>query len=77
MQVPTVNIDFLDPNVISDPFPFYEEIRAAGRVVWNSTLRVWMIPGFDDCAAVTTGSGERFRISVRRPRVDPLFMRET
>jgi cytochrome P450 len=49
-----LDINFFDRSVIRDPYPLYEEVRAAGRVVWNETLRAWMIPGYDDCRAVLT-----------------------
>ena len=37
-----VDVDFSDPAVIADPFPIYEEIRAAGRVVWNEAIGAWI-----------------------------------
>jgi cytochrome P450 len=53
MDAPRVDVDFMaDAAVIEDPFPHYEEIRAAGRVVWNGAMQGWMVPGFDDCSAV-------------------------
>jgi cytochrome P450 len=47
-----MDIDFFDPDVNADPYPYYEEVRAAGRVVWNGKLQAWMVTGFDDCQAV-------------------------
>jgi cytochrome P450 len=47
-----VDIDFLDPALIGDPFPTYERIRQQGRVVWNGAMKAWMVPGYDDCRAV-------------------------
>jgi hypothetical protein len=32
------DINFFDPAVVADPSPYYAEIRAAGRVVWNDIL---------------------------------------
>ncbi|HUJ65918.1 MAG TPA: cytochrome P450 [Acidimicrobiales bacterium] len=52
-----MDINFFDPSVITDPYPLYEEIRAAGRVVWNEALQAWMVPGFDDCRTVLTDHG--------------------
>jgi cytochrome P450 len=46
------DINFFDRAVVEDPFPYYEEIRSAGRVVWNDLLRAWMVTGFEDCKAV-------------------------
>jgi cytochrome P450 len=58
MDVPRLDIDFDDPAIIHDPWDAYEEVRAAGRVVWNAKLDGWMIPGYDDCTAVLTGRGK-------------------
>jgi cytochrome P450 len=57
---PKLDVNLFAPSVVADPFPLYEEIRTAGRVVWNGTLEAWMVPGFQDCSAVLTDSGERF-----------------
>ena len=46
------DVNFFDPDVIVDPYPLYEEIRATGRVVWNDVIQMWMTPGFDDCKYV-------------------------
>ncbi len=63
MKIPQVDVDFSDPAVIADPFPVFEEIRAAGRVVWNSALGAWMIPGYDDILEVFSDArGSRFAV---------------
>jgi hypothetical protein len=64
-------VDFSDPAVISDPFSMYEEIRAAGRVVWNGTVQAWMVPGYDECVEVLADPrGERFGVvGARHPEV--------
>ena len=59
MSVPQVDVDFSDPAVIADPFPLYEEIRAAGRVVWNGAVKGWMVPGYADCEEVLGGPAEK------------------
>jgi cytochrome P450 len=41
-----------DPAVREDPYPVYEAIRATGRVVYNDTMKAWMVTGFDDCSQV-------------------------
>jgi len=43
-----MRINFDDKDVIRDPFPVYEEIRATGRVVFNEQLGIWMAVGFED-----------------------------
>ncbi|ORA19479.1 cytochrome P450 [Mycobacterium arosiense] len=54
MPTPQLDVDFRDPALAVDPFPMLEEIRAAGRVVWNGSAHAWMVPGYDDCTAVLT-----------------------
>src|SRR5438067_665471 len=61
MRTPRLDVDFADPALISDPFSTWEEVRAAGRVVWNGTQRGWMVTGYDDCSTVFDDTwGERF-----------------
>lgn len=60
MSTPHVDVNLYESAVVEDPYPLYERIRAAGRVVRNETLNCWMIPGFADCTAVLTDNGERF-----------------
>jgi cytochrome P450 len=63
VKSPRVDVDFSDPGVIADPFPTYEKIRAAGRVVWNGALGAWMIPGYDDLVEVFSDArGARFAV---------------
>jgi cytochrome P450 len=52
MAAHAVNVDFHAQEVINDPFPSYEDVRAAGRVVRNDLLGVWMVPGYTDVLAV-------------------------
>ncbi|HEY8524579.1 MAG TPA: cytochrome P450 [Acidimicrobiales bacterium] len=68
-----LDVDFFDPAAIADPFPLYEQVRAAGRVVWNDHLSGWMVTGFDDCAAVLTDDGGRFGVMNGDPEVTPWF----
>jgi cytochrome P450 len=66
-------VNLFEPSHVPDPFPLYEEIRAAGRVVRNNTLGCWMVPGFDDASTVL-GDMERFHEmsydTTRMPWVD-------
>jgi cytochrome P450 len=55
-----MDVNLFERSVVENPFPLYERIRHAGRVVWNGTLGAWMVPGFEDCSAVLTDAGERF-----------------
>ncbi len=73
MERPRVDVDWTDPSVISDPYPVYEEIRAAGRVVWNGVMNGWMVTGYDDCVEVLRGrstSRNRFgQVGARYPEL--------
>jgi len=63
VTTPRVDVDFSDPAVIADPFPIYEQIRSAGRVVWNGALGAWMVPGYDDIVDVFSDErGSRFAV---------------
>jgi cytochrome P450 len=60
-KVARLDVDFRDPEVVGDPFGVYEEVRAAGRVVWNEAAGGWMIPGYEDCLEVLIDTqGSRF-----------------
>ena len=65
MRAPRLDLDFSDPAIVADPFPAFERIRAAGRVVCNEALGGWMLPGWDECAEVFSDGGERFAALVR------------
>ena len=71
MKMPQLDVDFSDPDLVDDPFPMYEKIRAAGRCVWNGLAQGWMVAGFDECAEVLGDPrGERFGvIGARHPEV--------
>jgi cytochrome P450 len=63
MTAPRVDVDFADPALIADPFPTYEQIRAAGRVVWNGAANLWMVAGYEDCDEILTDTrGTRFGV---------------
>jgi cytochrome P450 len=44
----TVNANFFDPEVVKNPGPMLEELRAAGPVLYHEAMGVWLIIGFDD-----------------------------
>jgi cytochrome P450 len=56
-----LDINLFDRAIVEDPFPLYERIRAAGRIVWNDLIKAWMVSSFEDCNTVL-GDGERFRV---------------
>ena len=48
-EAPEFAFNLFDPAVRADPYPLYEEMRAAGRVVSNPFLAgQLMLPGYDD-----------------------------
>ncbi len=49
-----MNVNFFDPAVNADPFPVLEEVRAAGRAVYNPVHDEWMVTGYDDIMALFT-----------------------
>jgi cytochrome P450 len=51
---PSVAINFYDPEVSADLWPYYEQVRGAGRVVYNETLNVWHVHRYRDVLAVLT-----------------------
>jgi cytochrome P450 len=68
-----LDINFFDRSAIENPWPLYEEVRAAGRVVWNEFIHGWMVTGFDDCAQILTDTGEQFSAVPSDPQVLPWF----
>lgn len=37
-------LDFTSQDLIDNPYPYYEEIRAHGEIVWDEVSKVWLIP---------------------------------
>lgn len=68
-----LDINFFDRSAIENPWPLYEQARAAGRVVWNEIIHGWMVPGFDDCSEVLTDDGELFSAVPSDPQILPWF----
>ena len=58
-----LDVNFFDRAVIEDPYGIYEEIRAAGPVVWNDVLQAWMLPNYADCVA-TLSDPSRFSVAI-------------
>lgn len=83
MQTPQFDVDFSDLALVADPFPVLEEIRAAGRVVWNEVAHAWMVSGYDDCTALLTDTraarqATRFSVAgALRPDVNFWFQAPT
>jgi len=41
-----MDINFFDPAITADPYPYYEQVRAAGPVVYNAALGLWMMTDY-------------------------------
>ncbi len=46
MAIPTTTIDFSNPAIQADPYPYYQQLRAESPVCWNG--RSWLISRYDD-----------------------------
>ncbi len=68
-----LDVNFFDRSAIEDPYPLYEAVRSAGRVVWNDLLSGWMVTGYQDCWEVLTDNGERFAAMGSDPETLPWF----
>jgi cytochrome P450 len=49
-----LDVNFLGPDAIRDPFPLYEQVRSVGNVVRNGAMQGWMVIGFDEVTHVLT-----------------------
>jgi cytochrome P450 len=59
----------------ADPYPFYEECRRRGDVVWDDTANAWLVLGYDVARQVLGGSGwtsDPLANPANRAFVDPL-----
>jgi cytochrome P450 len=45
----------------TDPFPAYEALRAQGQVVWDESLKGWLVLDFDLCRQVELNEATQFR----------------
>ena len=55
-----LDVNFLGPDAIRDPFPLYEQVRSLGNVVRNGAMQGWMVIGFPEVSEVLTDAGETF-----------------
>jgi cytochrome P450 len=47
-----LDVNFFTPDVIANPYPLYEQVRATGEIVWNDLLQAWMVVGWDLAAEI-------------------------
>ncbi|GAB4195793.1 MAG: cytochrome P450 [Roseiflexaceae bacterium] len=53
MTTDTLNLDALFlPEIVANPYPVYEELRATDPVRWNPITQMWMVSRYDDVLAV-------------------------
>ena len=50
-KFPSLDIDLFSDEAIANPYPLYEQIRAAGPLVWLEQYDMWAISRFDDVRA--------------------------
>jgi cytochrome P450 len=62
---PTVSINFFDPQVIADPWPYFDMVRAQGPVVYNEALSVWHVHRHRDLMACLSDT-KHFSSTVHR-----------
>jgi cytochrome P450 len=64
-----VDSNFFDPAYLENPYPFYDEIRAVGNIVWNDIVKGWVIVGFDEATTVMADGGEKVAILSGDPEI--------
>jgi cytochrome P450 len=68
-----LDVNLFEPAAVANPWPIYDQMRSAGRVVWNDAIRAWMVPGFGDCMEVLTEGGEIYTAAPSDPSDLPWF----
>lgn len=68
-----LDINFFEQSIIDDPFPYYEQVRDTGRVVWNDMIGGWMVAGYEDCRTVLSGNGEYYAEMTDDAEITPWF----
>jgi cytochrome P450 len=52
LTVPSLPIDLFTDENLTDPYPLYEQIRAAGPVVWLEATNCWAVARYEDVRGV-------------------------
>jgi cytochrome P450 len=55
---PVYDVDFTDPEINHDPYPYLEEMRAIGPVVWNEPSASWIVTPYDQVRAVLVNAAD-------------------
>ena len=76
MQLPD---KLFGPDMISDPYPVYQELRTSSPVHWDSGLNAWVVTRYHDVAMILTDQRfsarrvEKGRKRFPQPEFEPLF----
>ena len=66
-----INDDLFTPEVIADPYPYFDRLRAEDPVHWNAKYAVWLVTRYDDVVWVLRHqelfSSEVFKRDLREP----------
>lgn len=77
-DAPVLAVNFADPDVLQDPYPWFDAIRAAGPVVYNPSTDTWMVTGYDHIREVLLNDqiyvpeAERFEAMYGAPVVESM-----
>lgn len=52
-----MQMNFFDPAVIADPFPYYDELHRLGDLVRNDLFGAWMVPAHHEALAILKNPG--------------------
>ena len=70
-MVTAINDDLFAPEVIANPYPYFEQLREEDPVHWNEKYGVWILTRYDDVVWVTRHheqfSSETFKRDPRPP----------
>ena len=47
-MITAINDDLFTPEVIADPYTYFNRLRAEDPVHWNATYAVWLVTRYDD-----------------------------
>lgn len=71
VAAPNFEYDLLDPEILSDPYPLYTELRAGGRLHWSDSLEGWAVTHYEDVHRALNAADlsiERYRPNLEATR---------
>jgi cytochrome P450 len=51
-EAPNLTRNWLTPQFFSDPYSFYDELRAVDPVYWSTTLNAWVVTGYEPAETI-------------------------